>query len=153
MTAAAPSPTIHASAVLAGAGAVLIRGPAGAGKSRLAHALLGLAQTGVLRFARLVSDDRTHIAAAHGRLLARPPAALAGLLEMRGLGVRRLEHEAVAVVTLVVDLAAADADRLPAAASRQVEVLGVRLPRIAVATGEDPLPIVLAAITTVDALG
>ena len=36
--------------------------------------------------------------------------ALAGLLEMRGLGVRRLDHEALAVVTLVVDLAAPDAD-------------------------------------------
>ena len=34
------SPTIHATAVLAGARAVLIRGPAGSGKSSLAFALI-----------------------------------------------------------------------------------------------------------------
>ena len=50
------TPTVHASAVLAGARAVLLRGPAGSGKSRLAMALLAAAQTGLLRFARLVGD-------------------------------------------------------------------------------------------------
>ena len=44
----------------------------------------------------------------------RPAEALAGMLEIRGLGIRRLPYEAVAVVGLVVDLAAADAERYPA---------------------------------------
>ena len=60
--------TIHASAVLAGARAVLIRGPAGAGKSRLALALIEAAQSGLLPFARLVADDRVELQARHGRL-------------------------------------------------------------------------------------
>ena len=40
------NPSIHASAVLVGARAVLIRGPAGSGKSRLALALLNAAEAG-----------------------------------------------------------------------------------------------------------
>jgi HPr kinase/phosphorylase len=60
--------TIHASAVLVGARAVLIRGPAGAGKSSLAYALIRAADAG-LPFARLVGDDRVHVEAAHGRVL------------------------------------------------------------------------------------
>ena len=42
------------------------------------------------------------------------PQTLAGLIEIRGLGIRRLPFEPVAVVGLVVDLGAADAERLPA---------------------------------------
>ena len=110
---AADAPTVHASAVLTGARAVLIRGGAGAGKSKLALALIDAAQTGLLAFARLVGDDRVHLEPRHGRLLVKPAAALAGLIEVRGLGIRRLAHEPVAVVGLVVDLAADDADRLP----------------------------------------
>lgn len=146
------APTVHASAVLVEGGAVLIRGPGGAGKSRLALDLLRAADNGALRFARLVADDRTQLAAAHGRLLASPPAALAGLLEVRGLGIRRLDYEPTAVVRLVVDLAAADADRLPATSSLQTTIDGITLPRIAVAKGEDPLPLVVATLTMENAL-
>lgn len=138
------APTVHASAVLAGARAVLIRGPAGSGKSRLALGLVAAAQTGLLRFACLVADDRVHLEPCRGRLLARPAATLAGMIEMRGIGIRRMEHEPVAVVGLVVDLAANDAERLPA--ESEVTISGVRLPRLAVATGIDPLPLVLAAL-------
>jgi hypothetical protein len=59
-------PTIHASAVLVGHRGILIRGPSGSGKSRLALALLQSAGAG---FARLVGDDRIHLEAVHGRLL------------------------------------------------------------------------------------
>jgi serine kinase of HPr protein (carbohydrate metabolism regulator) len=138
------APTVHASAVLAGARAVLIRGPAGAGKSRLLLALLQAAETGLLRFARLVGDDRVHLEPGHGRLLVRPAPSLAGLLEVRGVGIARLDHEAVAMVGLVVDLAADDAERLPA--TTETVVLGVRVPRLAVAAGSDPFPPVLAVL-------
>ena len=59
------SPSIHGSAVLVGARAVLIQGPAGSGKSRLVLALLHAAGQGLLPFARLVADDRAHVEAAH----------------------------------------------------------------------------------------
>jgi len=70
------TPTVHASAVLTGARAVLIRGAAGTGKSRLAFALIAAAQIGLLRFARLVGDDRVHLEPCHGRLLVRPTMCL-----------------------------------------------------------------------------
>jgi len=138
------SPTVHASAVLTGARAVLIRGPAGAGKSKLALALLGAAQTGLLRFARLIGDDRVHLEPVHQRLLVRPAPALAGLIEVRGLGIRRFDHEPVAVVGRIVDLAAEDAERLPV--SDETVLLGIPLPRLAVAPGVDPLPALLIAL-------
>lgn len=143
--------TIHASAVLTGAHAVLIRGPSGAGKSRLAWMLIEAGRSGALPFARLVADDRALVEAAAGRLLARPAAQLAGLIELRGLGIRRLPHEAVAVVGLVVDLSAADGARLPQPEAGETVIAGIRLPRLAVAAGTDPLPLVLARLTTTPA--
>jgi serine kinase of HPr protein (carbohydrate metabolism regulator) len=142
---------VHAAAVLAGPRAILIRGPAGAGKSRLALALIQAAQCRLITFARLVGDDRIELAAAHGRLLARAPRALAGLLEVRGLGIRRLDYEPVAVVGLVVDLATPAAERLPAAAEQQVQVAGISLPRLAIGPGLDPTPAVLARLLTANA--
>jgi serine kinase of HPr protein (carbohydrate metabolism regulator) len=140
--------TVHASAVLAGHRAILIRGPSGAGKSRLALALIRAAETGLLAFARLVADDRVELTACHGRLLARPPAALAGLIEVRGLGIRRLVHEPVAVVGLVVDLAAAGAPRLPEAPQPQALISGIEVPSLSIAPDADPLPAVLALLLT-----
>lgn len=145
------SSTIHASAVLVGAKAVLIRGPAGAGKSRLAWDLLEAAREGALPFARLVGDDRVHIEAHAGVLLVQPAETLAGLLEIRGLGIRRLPYEPLAAVGLVVDLAADDAARLPDPEALETTLAGVALPRLPMAEGEAPLPPVLAYMNTLPA--
>ena len=146
------APSIHASAVLVGAHAVLIQGPSGSGKSRLALALLHAATQGLLPFARLVADDRAHVEAVHGRLLVRPAEALAGLIEVRGLGIRRVPHEPLAQVEVLVDLGLLDAERLPVQARTRAVLEGVALPRLAVAAGTDPLPLVLAYLRTPDAL-
>jgi HPr kinase/phosphorylase len=141
------TPTIHASAVLIGAKAVLIRGPAGSGKSQLALALIEAARQvpfGALPFARLVADDRAHVEARASRLLVRPAPSLAGLIEVRGLGIRRMDHEPVAAVGLVVDLAAPDADRHPPTEALETVIEGVTLPRLAVAPGQSALPLLLA---------
>ncbi len=137
--------TIHASAVLVGARAVLIRGPSGSGKSRLAFDLISAAG-GPMRFARLVADDRAELEAAGGRLLVRPAPALAGLIEVCGLGIRRLPYEPVAVIGLVVDLAAADAQRLPGPEQARITIEGIPLARIAVAPGEAAFARVIAAL-------
>ncbi len=131
--------------MLVGPKAVLIRGPSGSGKSRLAWQLLQSA----LPFTRLVGDDRLHIEARNGRLLVRPAAELAGLIEVRGLGIRRLQHEPFAVVGLIVDLAAADAERLPPAAAGYVTLEAVKLPRLAIENGADALSMVQAFLGTV----
>jgi serine kinase of HPr protein (carbohydrate metabolism regulator) len=141
---AAEAATIHASAVLAGPKSVLIRGPAGSGKSQLVWDLLQAAATGALPFARLVADDRAHVEHHFGRLLVRPPPALAGMIEIRGLGIRRVDHEPLAAVALVVDLAAGDAARHPGRQAGETVIGGVSLPRLAVAAGMPALPMVLA---------
>lgn len=142
-------PTLHASAVLIGPKAVLIRGPSGSGKSSLAFGLIQAASAGsALPFARLIGDDRVHVDVRGGRLLVRPAPALAGLIEIRGLGIRRLPHEPVAVIGLVVDLAAADATRLPARDAAETAISGVILPRLSVAAGQSPVPLVLAWLGT-----
>jgi HPr kinase/phosphorylase len=137
-------PSVHASAMLVGARALLIRGPSGAGKSRLALALLRAAAAGHPAFVRLVGDDRCLLEPHHGRLVVRPAPGLAGLIEVRGLGIRRLPFEPAAVVGQAVDLAATDGDRLPEAASQQTIIEGIALPRLAVAAEADALALVLA---------
>jgi serine kinase of HPr protein (carbohydrate metabolism regulator) len=134
------SPTIHATAVLVGATALLIRGEPGSGKSRLALRLIH-----TLPFARLVGDDRVHLEASHGRLLVRPAGSLSGMIEIRGIGIRKLPYEAVATVGRVLDLVIA-ADRLPEPDGQKAIISGITLPRIALPAGGDPLPAVLAAL-------
>lgn len=142
------SASVHASCVLVGARAVLIRGPSGCGKSQLALELIQAAGSGNLRFARLVADDRARLAPAGGRLLARPAEALAGLIEVRGVGLLRLPYEPCAVVGLVIDLAATDSSRLPDSGHREVVIDGIPLPRLPVASGADALPGVLALLNS-----
>ena len=143
---AARDPTIHASAVLIGAKAALIRGPAGSGKSRLVWDLVTTAAQGTLPFARLIADDRTHVESHSGRLLVRPAPALAGMIEVHGLGIRRVEFEPVAVVGLIVDLAAEDGGRHPEPKAATAQIAGIALPRLAVAAGMAALPLVLARL-------
>ena len=152
MTDAAPA-SVHASAVLVDRRAVLIRGPSGAGKSRLAFDLILAGRSGQIPPAVLVGDDRVHLFASEGQLVVRPAPQLAGLIEIRGLGIRRCDFIAQAVVGLVVDLAAADAARLPPPEALQTRIHGVEIPRIPVGPGFLALPLIVAALTTTEGSG
>jgi HPr kinase/phosphorylase len=145
--------SVHASAVLVGGRAVLIRGPSGAGKSRLAFELILAGRSGQIPPAVLVGDDRVHLLDRDGQLLVQPAPQLAGLIEIRGLGIRRCDFVAQAVVDLVVDLAAVDAERLPPPEALQTIIQGVKLPRIPVELGFAALPLVAAALTTTEGTG
>jgi HPr kinase/phosphorylase len=142
------SATVHASAVLVGERAVLIRGPSGSGKSRLAFGLILAGRSGQIPAAILVGDDRVHLDTSGGNLMVRPAAALAGLIEIRGLGIRRIDHASEARVGLVVDLAADDAERLPPPEALSTSIFGVLIPRTPVGMGYDPLPVIVGALTT-----
>jgi serine kinase of HPr protein (carbohydrate metabolism regulator) len=146
MTEAANS-SIHASAVLVGDCAVLIRGPSGSGKSRLAFDLVLAGRASLIAPATLVGDDRVHVHLSGGGLEVRPAPALAGLIEIRGLGIRRCAFVPQARVGLVVDLDAADAQRLPPSDALSTTIDGILLPRIPVKQGFSGLPLVIAALT------
>ena len=139
--------SVHASAVLVGDRAVLIRGPSGSGKSRLAFDLILAGRSGQIPPAVLVGDDRVHLEAHHERLLVRPARALAGLIEIRGLGIRRCDFAGEATVGLVVDLCAGDAERLPPAEALLTRISGIKIPRIPVGASYAALPLVIAALT------
>lgn len=139
--------SVHASAVRVGDRAVLIRGPSGAGKSRLAFDLILAGRAGQVPPAVLIGDDRVHLQANNGQLVVRPARELAGLIEIRGLGIRGCEFSAEAVVGLVVDLCAEDAERLPPPEALLTQINGISIPRIPVGVGYAPLPMVLAALT------
>ncbi len=95
---------VHASCAARDGDGVLVLGPPGAGKSDM---VLRLLDHGFV----LVADDRVEI----DGLWARPARDLAGLLEVRGLGILRLPHLPEALLRLAVTLRA-DPARLPAPA-------------------------------------
>jgi serine kinase of HPr protein (carbohydrate metabolism regulator) len=140
--------SVHASAVLVGDRAVLIRGPSGSGKSRLAFDLILAGRAGQIPAAVLVGDDRVHLEVVQGQLVVRPARELAGLIEVRGLGIRRCDFAEQAIVGLVVDLSASDAERMPAPGALFASIYGVTIPRIPVESAFQPLPLVVAALTT-----
>lgn len=123
---------VHASCVAIEGTAVLLRGPSGSGKSDLA---LRLIDGG----ARLVADDRVDLVREEGRIVASAPARIAGLIEVRGLGVYRIGAVGGAPLGLVVDLVPGEAvERLPEA--RLCEILGFSLPWRALAPFEPSAP-------------
>jgi HPr kinase/phosphorylase len=142
--------SIHASAVKVGDQAILIRGPSGAGKSRLAFELILAGRSGQLPPAILVGDDRVHLDTRGGEVWVRPVQQLAGLIEIRGLGIRGCDFVAEARVGLVVDLMADDVERLPPPASLRATFDGIKIPRISVGTGFSPFFLVAAALTTTE---
>ena len=116
---------VHASCVsLAGRG-VLLQGPSGAGKSDLA---LRLIDGGAV----LVADDRVALRRVGERLFAAAPPVLAGLLEVRGVGILRLPDAGPTPLALIVDLDPADErERLPGARTRTLR--GLALPFLSLA--------------------
>ena len=99
---------IHGTCVALSGLGVLLRGPSGSGKSDLA---LRLIDGG----AKLVADDQVELTLdAAGRVMARPPKILAGLLEVRGIGILRMDAIRTAPIGLVADLTSEDQiERLP----------------------------------------
>jgi HPr kinase/phosphorylase len=139
--------SVHASAVKVGNRAVLIRGPSGAGKSSLAFDLILAGRSGQIPHAVLVGDDRVYLDASAGQLVVRPAPELAGKIEIRGLGIRGCDFAEEAIVGLIVDLGAPDADRLPPPEALIAQIEGISIPRIPVGGGFSPLPLVVAALT------
>lgn len=117
------SETLHASCVAIGDVAVLIQGHSGAGKSDLALRLVD-------RGAKLVSDDYTLLLRDGTRLLASPPATIAGRIEVRGIGIVPMPHVERVPVALLVELSD-DVERMPPLTAQR-RLCGIDLPVIAV---------------------
>jgi serine kinase of HPr protein (carbohydrate metabolism regulator) len=143
-----PPASVHASAVCVGERAILIRGASGTGKSRLVLDLILAGRAGMIAATKLIGDDRVRLDTRNGRVRVSGVPELEGMLEIRGLGIRRCDFTAEAEVALVVDLAASDAERLPPPERLKTLISEVELPRIPVAPGENPLPLLLGFLIT-----
>lgn len=131
------SETLTASAIVYHGAGILIRGAPGAGKSTLA---LMLIDDG----GRLVGDDRVHLGARNGRIIASGHGAVPGLIELRGRGLVERPFERSAIVRLVVDCVAPDRiERLPEPSSLTATLLGVRLPRQPIAANSPVAPMLV----------
>ncbi|WP_279482759.1 HPr kinase/phosphatase C-terminal domain-containing protein [Aureimonas sp. SK2] len=120
---------VHATALRLDGRGLLVRGPSGSGKSSLALSVLRRAEAAGLE-AALVADDQVLIHHESGFLVARAPKAIAGLIEIRGVGILTERHVAETRLHLVVDLGPRDRiERLPDPGER-VEVAGLGLRRI-----------------------
>ncbi|MEL6374958.1 MAG: hypothetical protein AAFR04_13440 [Pseudomonadota bacterium] len=149
MSAASSTPAkalnVHGTAIALGQAAALIRGPSGAGKSDLAlrcitvGALAGFTAQG----ATLISDDRCVLQPGDANtLMVSAPGTLAGKLEVRGLGIIAVAHQAPTPLRLVVDIVAPSAiARMPE--PEHVDLDGIAVPRVALAPFEASAPIKL----------
>jgi HPr kinase/phosphorylase len=116
--------TAHATCISIDGHGILLRGPSGSGKSDLA--LRAIADG-----ARLVADDQVDLAAEGDAVIGSAPPVLYGMIEIRGLGIMRMEADARARIALVADMTAAAAiDRMPG--PHRCEVAGVELPLFAI---------------------
>lgn len=96
-----PAVNLHATAVVLGTQGFLFVGPSGAGKTMLALSCLAAARNSGL-FAALVSDDQVMISVRNGRIIARRPASIAGLAEVRGTGIVAMETIPAAVIDFAI---------------------------------------------------
>ncbi len=138
---------MHATCVAIGGKGVLLRGSPSAGKSDLAFRVIGGPAPEGQRRAYLVADDQVELSRADDRLVARPPQPIAGLLEIRGVGILRVPCVTDAEVALIVDLVSPDAVlRLPPAPLPTEDILGLQVPRAKLAPFEASAPLKLRAL-------
>jgi len=119
---------VHGTSVALGGEGVLLRGPSGCGKSDLALRLID-------QGAYLVADDQTELHLDGAEIAMTAPATIAGQIEIRGLGIRRVASVAQAPLRLVVDLVTPQAvERMPE--PQHCTLLGRAIPLVALAPFE-----------------
>ncbi len=129
---------IHATTIALGDRAALILGPPGSGKSDLALRciLQGAWIDGRHCLGQLVADDQVIVEETVRGLIARPPDAIAGRIEVRGVGIMEVPYAATARLVLAVELAEPVAiARLPDP-QPSMSLLGAEIPLVRVAPFE-----------------
>ena len=120
--------TVHATCVAFDGHGVLLRGPPGSGKSDLAARAIDAG-------ARLVADDRVTLVRRSVSIVASAPLSIRGMIELRGLGILRIDAEEESPLALVADLVAPDRiERLPE--PDRCVLLGIDLPLVRLAPFE-----------------
>lgn len=109
---------MHGTAVAIGGAGVIFVGAPGSGKSDLALRLVD-------RGAVLIADDYVEVTAMDGQLRCSPPDAIAGRIEVRGVGIAALPFVRDVPLAIIIDLDG-NVARLPETATRQIEGVEIR---------------------------
>ncbi len=135
---------LHATCIAVDGRGALLLGGSGAGKSDLALRVI----TAQFRLANriveagLVADDQVEVIRQGSRLLARAPAAIAGRIEVRGIGIIGTSYVPEAEVCLAFDLVTPrQVERMPKPGN--IDLLGLTVPRISLAPFECSAPLKL----------
>lgn len=111
----------QASAVEIDGRAMLFEGPPGSGKSSLALSLID-------RGAKLIGDDGVSLEVVGDHLLASPPPNIAGMLEIRGVGLVTFPTATGIPVSLILSLVEeGHAERLPGMLVER-DIMGIKIP-------------------------
>jgi HPr kinase/phosphorylase len=137
---------VHGTALALDGKAVLIRGASGSGKSDLALRCIAAPSPMDLPCIQILSDDQVWLTRDGHGIEATPPPAIAGKLEVRGLGIVELPFCASARLTLVIDLVPPDCvPRFPLG-EPSTDLLGALIPllRLTPFEASAPLKVILA---------
>jgi len=115
---------LHATAISYHGSGVLIRGPAGIGKSDLA---LRLIHNG----ADLIADDRVSLDVSDKKIFLSAPPNIIGLIEIRGIGLIKIKAVRNIPLCLIVDLRQRnEIDRMPEHRKDLIENISVPIVQI-----------------------
>jgi hypothetical protein len=135
---------IHATALVVGETGVLVTGPSGSGKSRIAMELMQAGRTGG-KFAALVCDDQVLLTVVGKKILASAPQSICGMIELRGSGILKVSSMQRAVMHIAIAAGRPDGDmRLPSPDAQFSPVEGIALPLLHLVPGHllDPLDLI-----------
>ncbi|MBP1847206.1 serine kinase of HPr protein (carbohydrate metabolism regulator) [Rhizobium petrolearium] len=136
---------IHATAIVVGTRGILLTGASGSGKSMLAFACIAAAKRQGA-FAALVADDRVLVSRYGDHLVATRPETIAGLIELRGSGIARVESLPAAALDVAIKVVPlSESDRLPPE-NEHLTISGLgELPLVRIWQGApDPLAVLAA---------
>jgi len=128
----------HGTFVKVGKLGVLILGTSGSGKSSLALALIDGSGRGIGKndlTATLIADDQVCLwyDSTSTQIFGRPPKTIAGLLEIRGLGIVQIDYVPRHPVGLVVQIRPQDKiERLPDFSRTSIDIMGQAIPVVEV---------------------
>ncbi len=128
--------SLHATCVAMDGRGILLIGASGSGKSDLALRLID-------RGAKLVSDDRVTVQRDGDRLVASTPGPMFGQIEIRAVGICRVEAVREVEVALVVRLGV-EGDRLPEAPTETVGGIALPLLRLDAHRASAPIKVEMA---------
>jgi HPr kinase/phosphorylase len=135
---------VHGTCVALGKRAALLRGGSGTGKSDLALRFLSLPGEGDLR-PLLVADDQVWVeSTGDGQVMASVPGAIAGKLEVRGLGIAEMPFLEEAPLVLVCDLVEGDdVPRMPPEPWEKTMIAGAQIASLKLSPFEVSAPLKL----------